>query len=395
MSFRSSRAAAVALVTFAAFIDLVAYSIAVPVLPDLSRRMGASPTAIGLLFSSFGVTLLLVSIPMGAVSDRVGRKLLLIVGLVALAASTALFAFAERMPWLFAARLMQGAADAVTWVVGFALIADVYGPAERGRVMGLVMSGTSFGLMIGPSVGGWLYEAGGVHLPFLTVTVLALTAAGGFLWLRLPEPRAPRETMHLRLVVGEPTVVSCVLVVVVAASTIAMLEPVVSLWLASEIGLTPTRIGLVFGIAAVASTGLHPLYGRLADRWGGRPMTVVGLVLTAAMLPILSRAWSFQSAVALYALQAAAIALVITPSLAYMADVVSRTSAGSFGVAYGLYNFAWGVGLLAGPAAGGFFYERLGFSHLTLAWTPLVLAMTFLLASTRAAPRRAMGSDPA
>src|SRR2546421_11420010 len=53
------------------------------------------------------------------------------------------------LPGLFAARLVQGAADAVTWVVGFALIADLYGPAERGRILGLVMSGTSVGFKIG------------------------------------------------------------------------------------------------------------------------------------------------------------------------------------------------------------------------------------------------------
>jgi multidrug resistance protein len=380
----------VALVTFAACVDLIAYSVAVPVLPDLSRRLGASPTAIGLLFASFGVTLLLVSIPMGAVSDRAGRKLPLIAGLFALAASTMLFAFADRMSWLYAARLIQGAADAVTWVVGFALIADLYGPAERGRMMGLVMGGTSFGLMIGPSLGGWLYETGGARLPFLAVTALSAITAIGFLWLRLPATHAARETVPLRLILREPAVVSCGLVVAVAASTIAMLEPVVSLWLASSIGLTPSRIGLLFGVAAVAATGLHPIYGRLVDRWGGRLMTITGLVLTAGMLPILSRAWSLESAVVLYVLQAAAIALVITPSLAYMADVVSRAGAGSFGVAYGVYNFAWGLGLLAGPAAGGFLYEHLGFSRLTIAWAPVVIAMTALLTRPRPQPEPAV-----
>ena len=76
MSLRNvTRAFAVALVTCATFTDIVAYSIAVPVLPDLSRRLGASPTMIGLLFGSFGVTLLVVSVPMGAVSDRIGRRL--------------------------------------------------------------------------------------------------------------------------------------------------------------------------------------------------------------------------------------------------------------------------------------------------------------------------------
>ena len=87
-SLRSSRAVAVALVALATFTDIVAYSVAVPVLPDLSRRLGASPTMIGLLFASFGVTLLSVSMPMGAASDLIGRKAPLVGGLIALAAAT-------------------------------------------------------------------------------------------------------------------------------------------------------------------------------------------------------------------------------------------------------------------------------------------------------------------
>lgn len=383
MPLRTSRAAAAALVTFATFTDLVAYSIAVPVLPDLSRQIGASATVIGLLFSSFGLSLLVVSIPMGAVSDRVGRKLPLVLGLVALAASTVLFAFADDLSWLFAARLVQGAADAVTWVVGFALIADLYTPAERGRVMGLVMAGANFGLMIGPSLGGWLYESGGVKLPFLTAAALSSAGALGFLWLRLPSTHAVREPVPLRFVVSVPAVAACAAAVIVAAATLSMLEPVVSLWLALQIDLNPTRIGLVFGIAAVVSTALHPVYGRLADRWGGRQLTMIGLVAMASTLPVLAQAWSFESAVGLYVLMAAAAALVITPSLAYMADATSQAGVESFGVAYGLYNFAWGVGLLVGPAAGGFLFERLGFERLTLVWMPAVVAITVLLVRGR------------
>src|SRR5437016_13825166 len=102
MPLRHSRAVAVVLVTFAAFTDILAYSIAVPVLPHLSRQFGASPTVIGLLFASFGVTLFAVSIPMGSISDRAGRRLPLVGGLIALAASSVLFAFAPAMSWLFA-----------------------------------------------------------------------------------------------------------------------------------------------------------------------------------------------------------------------------------------------------------------------------------------------------
>jgi MFS transporter, DHA1 family, solute carrier family 18 (vesicular amine transporter), member 1/2 len=379
MSLRDSRAVAVAFVSFAAFTDLVAYSIAVPVLPDLSRRLGASPTTIGFLFASFGVTLLGVSVPIGSVSDRMGRKTPLVGGMIVLAGSTLLFAFADSLAWLFAARLAQGAADAVTWVVGFALIADLYGPAERGRVMGFVMSGTSLGLMIGPSLGGWLYETGGMRLPFLAVAGFAMAATIGFAWLRLPSVQAEREAVPLGQLLRVPAVATCALTVVVAASTAAMLEPAISLWLSSDLGLNPARIGIVFGVAAVAATALHPVFGRFADRYGGRRMTMIGLVLTALLMPVVSRATSFESAAALYLLLGSAIALVVTPSLAFMAEATSAAGVTSFGVSYGVYNFAWGIGLLSGPAIGGFLFERLGFARLTLMWMPFVLVTSLLL----------------
>ena len=164
----------------------------------------------------------------------------------------------------------------------------------------------------------------------------------------------------------------------VLAATIAMLEPVLALHLQS-LGVGPGRVGLVFGIAAVATTILHPIYGRLADRWGARRMTLIGLILSACVLPLVGQTWSFESAVALYALQGAALALVGTPSLAYMAEATSSAGIESFGVSYGLYNMAWGVGLLAGPATGGFLFERTSFASLALIWAPGVVAATALL----------------
>src|SRR5207248_8600759 len=105
------------------------------------------------------------------------------------------------------------AADGVTWVVGFALIADRYGPGDRGRVMGYVMSGTSLGIIVGPSIGGWLYQAGGVALPFEFVAALALVCAAGFAFLR-PPMRSDRTTRaSIWSVVRVPSVALCALVV--------------------------------------------------------------------------------------------------------------------------------------------------------------------------------------
>ncbi len=389
MSLRDSRAVAVALVTLATFTDILAYAIAIPVLPDLGRHLGASPTTIGLLFASFGVTLLTLSIPMGAVSDRIGRKGPMVGGLAALAAATLLFAFSDGLPWLFAARLVQGAADAVTWVVGFALIADLYRPEERGRVAGIVMSGTSASVMLGPSLGGWLYEIGGMRLPFLAVAALAALVMIGFVWLKVPATHAEREVVPIGVVVRTPAIASCAIAVVAVAATLSMLEPVMALHLNARFDIGPGRIGLVFGVSAVATTILNPIYGRLADRWGARQLTLIGLVLEAVALTMLPYAWSYESAIGLNVLHASMAALAITPSLAYMGEATSDAGIGSFGVSYGLYNMAWGVGLLGGPALGGFLFERIGFVRLSLAWAPIVILVTLLLARAGRRPSAA------
>jgi multidrug resistance protein len=387
MSLKSSRAAALALVTLATFTDIVAYSIAVPVLPDLSRKLGASPTTIGLLFASFGVTLLSVSIPMGAVSDRVGRKGPLLSGLVALAVATLAFAFADTLPALFIARLAQGGADAVTWVVGLALVADLYEPSERGRATGIVMAGSSFAFMIGPSLGGWLYELGGIRLPFIIVAGLAMVAAVACGLLKFPDRRAEAVAVPFLTVIRVPAIGACAAAVVVASATICMLEPVFALHL-ETLGINPGRVGVVFGVAALASASLHPIGGRLADRWGARRLTLWGLVACAAALPLVGLTWSFESALVLYGVQAATWALVIAPSLSYMGEAASSTGLGSFGIAYGLYNVAWGAGLVAGPAIGGFLFERIGFASLALGWAPVVVMATLLIVGVESAIQR-------
>jgi multidrug resistance protein len=383
MSVRSSRAVAVAIVTVATFIDLVAYSVCVPVLPDFARRLGASPTMIGLLFASFGVTLLAVSTPMGAVSDRVGRKLPLVAGMVTLAGATALFAVAGSLSLLFTARMIQGAADGVTWVVGFALIADLYPPEERGRVMGYVMSGTSLGIIVGPSIGGWLYELGGVALPFIVVSAVALLCALGFWVIRPERPDRAGVAPSVWSIVRMPAVAQCAAVVVISASTLGMLEPVLPLFFSQRLGFMPAQIGWLFGAAAVASTLMPLVYGPLTDRWGGRRLAFIGLILTAAWMPMLATAVDFRTALVLIVVEWIVIALVITPSLAYMAETTSFAGAEAYGIGYGVYNTAWAVGLLIGPALGGFLLERFGFAWLTIGWSLAVIVLTALVATVK------------
>jgi multidrug resistance protein len=360
-------------------VDLLAYSVAVPVLPDLATRFGASPTTIGLIFGSFGITLLAISIPMGAISDRIGRKGPMVAGLVMLAVSTVLFALATNIPTLFAARLVQGAADGITWVVGFALIADLFGPSERGRIVGYVMSGTNFGLLAGPTLGGWLYELGGIALPFTVVAGISVATAALFMGLSLPAPSNAQSRPAIREVLGIPAVRMCVLAAVAGSATITMFEPVLPLVLDSRMNLGPAQIGVLFGIGALSSAVAHPFYGHLSDRHGGRGLTIAGLCLSACLLPALMLPTTPLTMGIVMVLVWASLSMTVTPSLAYAASAVSAAGVESFGVVYGAYNVAWGIGLLAGPALGGFLLEHAGFNALTLIWSPWLLLVAVLM----------------
>jgi predicted MFS family arabinose efflux permease len=279
--------------------------------------------------------------------------------------------------------MIQGAADGVTWVVGFALIADCYSPQDRGRVMGYVMSGTSAGIIVGPSIGGWLYEAGGIALPFQFVSVLALACAVGFAILQ-PAPLGERRSgPSTWTVIRTPSVALCAAAVVVTSSTLAMLEPVLPLFFDRHLGFTPSQIGLLFGIAAVASTLMPLVCGPMIHRWGARRLTFAGLVVTAAWMPTMVAASSFPVTVALIVVLWIAIALIVTPSLAYMAEVTAFAEGDAYGIGYGIYNTAWGFGLLAGPTLGGWLFDHVGFPSLVVGWSLAVIVVTIALAKVQ------------
>jgi DHA1 family solute carrier family 18 vesicular amine transporter 1/2 len=277
----------------------------------------------------------------------------------------------------------------VTWVVGLAVIADLYDSEERGRGMGLLMAGNSVGFLLGPTIGGWLYQAGGARLPYLVVAGLSLATAAALALVRLPDRHRDHEQMPLVDVLRVPAVAICSLAVVVGGGTLAMLEPVFSLHLSASLGLGPARIGLVFGLGALVSTVMHPVFARLADRWGGRGLTLGGIAGIGAFLPLLALPDTFVMAACVYAAGVVPITAMVTPSRAYMAEA---TGGRSYGVGYGVYNFAWAVGILGGPALGGFLYERLGFAALAWSWAAAVLLVTGLLA--RAGRRDAWSSAP-
>ena len=125
------------------FVDLVVYGLMIPVLPGYASGLGASRSTLGLLVGTFGIAVVAATPLFGVLSDRYGSRWPMVGGLLGLATSTLLFAYAPGLGWLFVARAFQGVSSAASWVAELALLARVYPAAERGRAMGTAMAGTA------------------------------------------------------------------------------------------------------------------------------------------------------------------------------------------------------------------------------------------------------------
>ncbi|KAJ2826028.1 hypothetical protein IWW50_002569 [Coemansia erecta] len=187
--FRSQPAAVLIVSTMAVFTDTVVYGLIVPFLPEiLQERLGMSSSSNGLLFGCFGIGVLIGAPVSAYISDRWKiRKWPMILGLLGLGATSALFALSNAYWELILARLAQGISSGITWAIGLGMIADVYTGEAMGQAMGIAFSGFTLGYLGGPVLGGAIYSAGGVHA--IAIFVAAIAVVDLVFRLLLVEPK--------------------------------------------------------------------------------------------------------------------------------------------------------------------------------------------------------------
>jgi DHA1 family tetracycline resistance protein-like MFS transporter len=201
------RRSSLAIVYLTVFIDLLGVGIILPVLPFYAQNFGASGLAVGATLALYSAMQLVSSPLLGALSDRVGRRPVLLVSLAGSAISLALTGLAGSLPVLLLTRALAGLFGGAIGTAQ-AYVADVTPPAERARAMGLIGAMTGLGFIFGPALGASLSQFGLGTAAF----VAAGLAAGNFLlaWFFLPESRpagiAPRRPMFAFLRVGEALV---------------------------------------------------------------------------------------------------------------------------------------------------------------------------------------------
>jgi MFS family permease len=358
------------------FLDLLGFGLVIPFLPGLARDFGASDFVATLPGAVYSLMQFLFIPVWGRLSDRVGRRPVLLWSIAASAVGMAILGFGSTLAWLFVARIWSGIATA-NIAVAQAYIADVTTPETRARGMGMLGMAFGFGFIFGPAVGGILsrYAVPGLAqvgaLPALVAS--ALSTVNLLLALRtLPEslPRerrgqsvrraVPLDLAAFRAAVQVPGVGIAVATNFFVILWFAGMEQTFRLFTEDVFGMTAAATGVIFAIVGVVGAGVQGgLVGKLARRFGEGRLVIAGPLVLAVAFALLGASPIFGPAarVALYA-AAGLIAFgngVVQPALP--AYVSRRAGATEQGLALGTLQSASALGRVVGPAVGGLLYS--------------------------------------
>jgi DHA1 family tetracycline resistance protein-like MFS transporter len=284
-------------------LDLIGFGMILPLLPFYAQELRATPLAIGLLFSSYSLTQLLFAPLLGRLSDRVGRRPVLIASIAGSTFSYLLFAYSPSYAVLLLSRSLSGAA-AANYGIAQAYMADVSAPEDRSRAMGLVGAAFGLGFVLGPALGGILAQAGS-GLPSLGHRLVPLAAAAlcginlTIALFGLPESLSVElrrdatrqgawlDLSDLRTVWHDAPLRGLMLLFFLVMFCFSMMETTLALFCQDRFGFGTRETSWLFvfvGVVLVVIQG--GLLGRLIRRFGERSLILAGIVLMAAGLAL-------------------------------------------------------------------------------------------------------------
>lgn len=378
------------------FIDMVGFGIVIPVLPLYAEHFGASSVANGFLIGIYSAVQFFCSPIFGKISDRVGRRPVLIFSVLGTALGFAVMGAAGSLAWLFAARIIDGISGGNIGTAQ-AYIADITTPEERSGAMGLIGAAFGLGFIFGPAIGGVLGGHYGFRAPFYFAACLALFNAL-LIYLRLPESldaahRAhPAQRQRLADVLQHSnrsiftTVVATYFFLITGFS---MMTALYALFMDYRFGFSTKETGYVFAFIGIIGVIIQGgLIRRTVKMYGERKLAAFGAAVLAASLYLLPRSASMGALLA----TSAGIAVgnsFLTPTLN---GLLSRSVSKQWqGRALGLMQSSGSLGRAFGPALAGWLatfdlrarYGRLPF---TVSAALMVIALALVLTLFRGEP---------
>lgn len=370
-------------------LDLVGFGIVMPVLPFWAKEFGADAIAFGLLQSSYAVAQFVCAPLWGRLSDRVGRRPVLLGTIAGTALAMLATGLAPSLGWLFAARTLAGA-FAANISVASAYIADVTPPEERTRFMGLLGASFGIGFVLGPAIGGLLAPYGHAVPMFFTAGLAALNWAVAALQLAEPARHAAAAGGARRLApLRDPTVRVVVLANLAFSLAVTQLETFFAYLMIDRFGWEASRfawilVAMAIVMGGIQGGGMKALSARYAER-----RLVVGGVATLALgfagVPLAPTV-----AVLLVALLFAAVGRAVAqPALLSLASQAARPE--ERGAVMGAFQSSASLARVLGPALGGLLY---GIAIPYPFWLASALLVGVALGA-RALPRGAAGVEAA
>lgn len=349
------------MISISTVLVMAGQGVIVPVLPLFARELGVSTSAVGLTLSAFGFARLLLNVPLGLLSDRWGRRLLLVGGPLVTSIGMIGSGMATDLAQLLAWRFIAGAGSAMYMTGAIIYLTDISTRENRARFIGTNQGALLVGVSIGPGIGGLIAELFGLRAPFHIVGGLALIASV-YAYFRIPETRGTREKCAatetaapagererrpwLRMMRSRNFLAVSLVTLAIFFTRTASWQTLVPLVGVSRLGMTPGGLGAMFTGIALFNLVLVTPAALAADRFGRKAVIVPSLCIGGSGLLLFAVAQSYPTFIAAALLMGGGLALSGPAPAAFAADIAP---ADVRGLAMGLNRTAGDLGFVVGP----------------------------------------------
>lgn len=368
-------------------------------LPIYGKGVGANAFDIGVIFSALSVVTIIMRPIVGWALDKFGRRLFYVTGILGYALTMVGFAYSGSVLNFIGARLLQGTASAFAMLSASAIIADLTTENNRAQAFGKFAQASSRGSIFGALIAFSLYntpsfvESNGdidpqriLFLIFAGFALIAFVIAAA----KLPETKHQKTMSEQQPIIWSRPWLLLILVAMVTAAAWAMTSPILILFLQEKLNARVDLIAWAFLPSGLIWATMPSKLGRLADRFGRKPLMVLGLVVSALAMFALPSITNIIWLAILWSLLALCFAAGDPAEQALVAEL---TGGDQHGRAYGFYVMTSDIGAALGPLGGGWLYEAVSVSAPFLA-TGFVLALCgFILLFFLRLPRLHKGTE--
>lgn len=337
------------------------FGMIIPILPFYVKSFGASGSALGALMALYGLLQFIFAPLWGSLSDRYGRKPILMIGILGNALAQLLFGLSTHLWMLFAARALAGILSSATLPTAMAYISDSTSHEERGGGMGIIGAAMGVGMVLGPGLGGWLATKG-LSYPFFLAASLSLLALA-LVFIILPEPqraaaetpaklRGPQLKAMFQALAG-PLGILFVMAFLLSFG-LTNFESVFGLYAAERYNYGTQQVGVILMVVGVISAAIQGgATGPLTRRFGEVSVIRASLISSALGFFLMTRATTFAGVMLTTGFFILSNAM-LNPSVN---SLISKRTTSAQGVTMGLANSFLSLGRIAGPLWAGFIFD--------------------------------------